>query len=122
MQNNKFPPSIDPNLFTLIAVAVGYACVGNFDVNEQNSIGNWIIMVGQYVLTHAAQQQLNESRIEKSNINTNSQKYKSGQGGPYTDNEKGKSNQTQRDEVELLLEAVSNMQKELQKIRENKNA
>lgn len=76
MHNTNFPPSIDPHTFSIIAVAVGYACVGDYNANEQNSIGNWLILVGQYILTHAAQQQLIESRIENNNINSNSKKAK----------------------------------------------
>lgn len=76
MHNTNFPPSIDPHTFSIIAVAVGYACVGDYNANEQNSIGNWLILVGQYILTHAAQQQLIESRIENNNINSNSKKQK----------------------------------------------
>ncbi len=116
MNKNNFPPNTDPHTFTLIAVAVGYACVGDFDINEQNSIGNWLIMVGQYVLTHAAQQQLIESRLENNNININSKKAKSG-GSFYTDNDIGKSNQNQRSEVDFLIDSLKRMQKELENIK-----
>ena len=121
--NTNFPPDIDPHVFTLIAVAVGYACIGDYNANEQNSIGNWVIMVGQYILTHAAQQQLIESRIENSNININSQKAKHG-GSVYTDNNQNKSNTNQRQEVDFLMQAVKKMQQELEKIKKdglNKN-
>ncbi len=116
MHNTNFPPSIDPHTFSIIAVAVGYACVGDYNANEQNSIGNWLILVGQYILTHAAQQQLIESRIENNNINSNSKKAKKG-GSPYTDNENHKSNQNQRNEVDFLLDALNKMQQELDKLK-----
>ncbi len=115
--NTKFPPNVDPHVFTLIAVAVGYACVGDYNANEQNSIGNWIIMVGQYILTHAAQQQLIEARLENNNLNINTKKYKNHTGGPFTDNEQSKSNQSQRDEVDYLLDVVDKITKELEKIK-----
>ncbi len=116
MHNTNFPPSIDPHTFSIIAVAVGYACVGDYNANEQNSIGNWLILVGQYILTHAAQQQLIESRIENNNINSNSKKAKNG-GSPYTDNENHRSNQNQRNEVDFLLDALNKMQQELDKLK-----
>ena len=106
MHNTNFPPNTNPHTFSLIAVAVGFACIGDYNANEQNSIGNWLILVGQYILTHAAQQQLIESRIENNNININSKKYKTGHGGPFTDNEQKKSNQNQRGEVEILIDAI----------------
>ena len=114
MHNTNFPPSIDPHTFSIIAVAVGYACVGDYNANEQNSNGNWLILVGQYILTHAAQQQLIESRIENSNININSKNAKKG-GSTYTDNNLGKSNQNQRNEVDFILDALKTMQDELKK-------
>ena len=115
--NTNFPPNTDPHLFAMLAVTVGFASVGDYNANEQNSIGNWLILVGQYILTHAAQQQLIEARLENNNLNTNSKKHKNGTGGPFTDNELGKSNQTQRDEVEFLLDAVAKIEKELNNLK-----
>lgn len=115
--NTIFPPNINPQTFSLIAVAVGVVLIGDLNVNEQNSLGNWFELVGQYLLTHSAQQQLIESRIENSNININSQKFKSGSGGYFTDNENNKSNQTQRQEVDFLLDVVKKMQDELNNIK-----
>ena len=117
--NTNFPPNTDPHLFSILAVSVGFACVGDYNANEQNSIGNWLILVGQYILTHAAQQQLIEARLENNNLNTNSQKHKNGTGGPFTDNERGKSNQTQRDEVDFLLNAIEDIKRELENIKRN---
>ena len=118
MQNKRFPPNMDPHVFSLIAVGVGYALVGDLEVNEQNSIGNWFELVGQYMLTHAAQQQLIEGRIEKTNININSKKYKE-TGDPYTDNTQGKSNTNQRNEVDFLMDAIKKIQDELRNIKDN---
>lgn len=118
VDNHNFPPNLNPHVFSLIAVGVGYACVGDYNANEQNSIGNWLILVGQYILTHAAQQQLIESRIENANININSKKHKNNTGGPFTDNEQNRSNQTQRDEVDFLLDALDKMQKELNNMKD----
>ncbi len=116
MQSKSFPPNLDPHVFSLLAVGVAYALVGDYDVNEQNSIGNWFELLGQYMLTHAAQQQVIESRIEHSNININSKKYKK-TGNPYTDNNQNKSNQNQRSEVEFLLDAVQRLQDELNNLK-----
>ena len=112
----NFPPNINPQLFSILAVAVGAAIVDDFDVNEQNSIGNWVILVGQYLLTYAAQQALIEGRIDNYNVNINSRKAKSG-GSPYTSSH-NKSNQNQRNEVDYLLRALQRMQQEIEKIKE----
>ena len=115
--NTNFPPSTNPHLFSMLAVTVGFACVGDYNANEQNSIGNWLILVGQYILTHAAQQQLIEARLENNNLNINSKKNKNGSGGPFTDNENNKSNQNKRDEVDFLINAVEKIQKELENLQ-----
>lgn len=114
MFDSNFPPNLDPQSFALLGVAVAVCCLGDLNANEQNSVGNWFELVGQYILTHAAQQQLIESRIEKFNININSQKSKSGN-GPFVNG--NKSNQSQRDEVDLILEVLKKMQNELNNLK-----
>lgn len=116
MNNNDFPPNLNPQVFAWIACIIGSACVGNYTASEQNSFGNWLILVGQFVLTTAAQQQLIESRLEASNININSAEHKGG-GSYYTNG--SKSNQNQRAEVEFLLEAVRNLERELNNLKNN---
>ncbi len=113
---HNFPPNIDPQVFSFIAVLIGSACVGDYSASEQNSIGNWLILVGQFILTNAAQQQLIEGRLENSNININSKEHKMG-GSFYANN--SKSNQNQRVEVDFLLDAVQKIQKELENIKNN---
>ena len=112
--NHSFLDDINPTVFTVAGAIAGALCVGDYDDFELNAIGNWIIFVGQYLLTYAAQMQLIEQRIDGNNINVNSKQYKSG-GSPYTNN--GKSNQNQRMEVDYLLEAVKKMEEELEKLR-----
>jgi hypothetical protein len=116
---NDFFNKIDPPTFSFTAVLIGAILVGDLDVNEQNAIGNWFELVGQYILTNAAQQQVLESQIEKSNININSKKAKNG-GGPYT-TDSNKSNQTQRNEVDFLLQEIQKIEQELQKLQKNSN-
>ena len=115
---NNFPPNLNPQVFSFIAVLIGSACVGDYSAAEQNSIGNWLILVGQFILTNAAQQQLIEGRLENSNININSKEHKMG-GSYFTNN--SKSNQNQRPEVEFLLEAINNIAAELEKLKNNQN-
>ncbi len=112
--SNNFPPDINPQVYSFIAVLIGSACVGDYNAAEQNSLGNWLILIGQFILTSAAQQQLIEGRIENSNININSKEAKMG-GSVYTNN--SKSNQNQRPEVEFLLDAIKKIEKELNELK-----
>ncbi len=114
---NNFPPNLDPLTFSFLATLVGSACISDYSASEQNSIGNWLMLVSQFILTSAAQQQLIESRMDNYNLNINSSQAKRG-GSAYTGN---KSNQNQRDEVDLLLDAVLHLQKELENIKNQLN-
>lgn len=57
-----FPPNIDPQIFTLSAAIVGAAISPEFTADEANSIGNWIVLVGDYLLTYAGQIALIQGR------------------------------------------------------------
>ena len=115
--DENFPPNIHPTTYNLIAVAVALVLVGDLNANEQNSLGNWFMLLGQYLATNAAQQQLIESRIENSNININSRKSKSG-GGPYT-TDNNVSNQNQRGEVDFLLNSIDKIYRELNDMKDD---
>ncbi len=113
----NFPPNLNPTSYNLLAVAIAILLVGDLNANEQNSLGNWLLLVGQYLATNAAQQQLIESRIENTNININSKKSKQG-GSPYT-TPNNKSNQNQREEVDFLIASLKKMQDELSKMKQD---
>lgn len=63
----EFPPNINPELFTITGIIVGLILEDDYTANELNSIGNWLILVGQIVLTTAAQQQLINNRAQQNN-------------------------------------------------------
>lgn len=72
----EFPPNINPEAFSIAAMIVGLIIEDDYNANELNSIGNWLILVGQITLTTAAQQQLINSRYQKntgSRIRSNAQ-------------------------------------------------
>ena len=62
--NNRFPPNINPEVFTIMAIIVGLVIEDDYNASELNSIGNWLILVGQITLTTAAQQQLIDTRYQ----------------------------------------------------------
>lgn len=117
--NQSFPPNFDPTVFSLTAIIIGGILIGDLNTNEQNSIGNWFMLLGQYIITCAGQQALIESRIENNNININSKKSKQGN-GPFT-TDSNKSNQSQRDEVDFILQEIQKIEQELINIKKNSN-
>lgn len=67
----EFPPNINPELFTLTAIIVGLVIEDDFTASELNAIGNWLILVGQIVLTTASEKQLINNRIHSIYNNQN---------------------------------------------------
>lgn len=110
---NNFPPNINPQVYALSATIVGAAIVDDFSAPEQSSIGNWLMLVSQYIITHAAQQNLIESRLDNRNININSRQTKNG-GSHYHNN---KSNQYVREELDYLILAIHKIYEELNNIK-----
>lgn len=53
---------IPPEQFTLLATIIGVLLSSELDPNEQNSVGNFLVSVGQTLLTSAAQAQLQQSQ------------------------------------------------------------
>lgn len=66
----EFLGSIEAQPFTIAACIIGYALSDNFTPNELNSLGNWLILVGQYLETVANQQILLNSVRNNTNNNT----------------------------------------------------
>lgn len=46
-------PNVPPKLFSLSAVVVGYILIDDMTANEQNAVGNWLMLVAQVLSTNA---------------------------------------------------------------------
>lgn len=46
-------PNISPKIFSLSAVIVGYILIDDMTANEQNALGNWLMLVAQVLSTNA---------------------------------------------------------------------
>ena len=109
IKNKEFPPNINPELFSVIACVVAFICEDDFTANELNSIGNWVILFGQFLLTTASQQQLINGRYQ----NNNGSRIKSDVNNHQNAN-KEKANQ---EDLDLLLKYVKKLEQELQNIK-----
>lgn len=61
-------PDIPPKLFTLSAVAVGYLLIDDTTSNEQNALGNWLMLVAQILCTNAFYKQVEAERQNTSTM------------------------------------------------------
>ena len=55
-------PNINPKLFSLSAVIVGYLLIDDLTANEQNALGNWLMLTAQVISTNAFYRQVLEER------------------------------------------------------------
>ena len=69
--------NINPNYSTTIAYIIGILLVDDLSVPEQNTLGNWIMLIAQTIVTHASSQNTIEARIKGGRININSKELKS---------------------------------------------
>lgn len=63
-------PNIPPKLFSLSAVIVGYLLIDDTTANEQNALGNWLMLTAQVLCTNAFYKQVQQER----GIDTNNAK------------------------------------------------
>lgn len=55
-------PNVPPKLFSFSAVAVGYLLIDDMTANEQNALGNWLMLVAQVLSTNAFYKALRQER------------------------------------------------------------
>ena len=67
-------PNIPPKLFSGSAVAIGYLLIDNLTANEQNALGNWLMLVAQVLSTNAFYKQVMSERGLNNNTNQNNNK------------------------------------------------
>lgn len=58
----KLVPSVSAPIYSSSAFALGLLLCDDLTPAEQNSLGNWFMMVGQALCTNSAQQQLLNNR------------------------------------------------------------
>lgn len=63
----KIVPNISAQAYTISAFAIGLILCDDLTPAEQNSLGNWFMLVGQALCTNSAQQQVLNNRNKTSN-------------------------------------------------------
>ena len=111
---NYFPPNLNPKIYNLSAIIIGWSLIGNFSVAEQNAIANWFITIGQVLENNSAWQAMIENRIQ-GGININSKKAKCG-GDPHFEGMDCFESNMQKDidnlkkSLEIIIDELKKMQ------------
>lgn len=119
-------PNIPPKLFSLSAVIVGYILIDDSTANEQNALGNWLMLVAQVLSTNAFYRAVMQERglepRESTETGRNNAYTFSNQNNAFYNNQNNKKNfnQNECDETIVMLEKmVRAMQKEINNIKRN---
>lgn len=122
-------PNVPPKLFSLSAVIVGYILIDDSTANEQNALGNWLMLVAQVLSTNAFYRAVMQERGLEPREST-----ETGRNNAYTfgnqnnnyysninnENNDSNCNQNEIDETIAMLEKmVCAMQKEIEEIKRN---
>lgn len=107
-------PNIPPKLFSLSAVAVGYLLIDDTTANEQNALGNWLMLTAQVLCTNAFYKQVMAER-GLDNISSNNSN--------YTNNKSFNNNYFCNSDteatIEMLKKMVNALNKEINEIKKS---
>lgn len=119
-------PNIPPKLFSISAVAIGYLLIDDSTANEQNALGNWLMLVAQVLSTNAFYRALMQERGLEPRESTESGKnnsYSFGNSNTSNTNQNNRSSNnsgTECDETIMMLEKmIRALQIEVQEIKKN---
>ncbi len=57
-------PDVSPKVFSFSAVIVGYILIDDMTANEQNALGNWLMLTAQVLCTNAYYKQVQMERTQ----------------------------------------------------------
>lgn len=117
-------PNIPPKLFSLSAVAIGYLLIDDSTANEQNALGNWLMLVAQVLSTNAFYRALMQERGLEPRESTESGRNNSYSfGNNFNNNMNGNNSfQNECNETIIMLEKmIRALEKEIKDIKNKMN-
>lgn len=114
----------NPRYSTSISFILGLLLVDSLTAPEQNMLGNWIILIGQTILTNAASQNIIESRINGGIININSKEVKCLYNPVIYDIEKIRKiirevYPSSNSDIDVLKKAINELNKKLDELKKD---
>ena len=111
-------PEVPPQLFSLSAVIVGVLLVDDSTPNEQNALGNWLMLVSQYLCTNAAYGQLLQSNTQTpGSFSENNSQNQINQSN--NSNSTNASNASDEETLQMLIKMVNALNKEIDEIKKS---
>lgn len=106
-------PNIPPKLFSFSAVVIGYILIDDTTANEQNAMGNWLMLVAQVLSTNAFYRAVMQERGLDPRESTETGRNNSQVVNNIPFNDTNDINQT----VQMLQKMVNAMQQEIENIK-----
>ena len=114
-------PNVPPKLFSLSAVVVGYILIDDMTANEQNAVGNWLMLVAQVLSTNAFYRAVMKERGLEPKESTETGRNNADTFSGFSGN--SSSSDTPDNETVVMLEKmVRAMQTEIDNIKRNMNS
>ena len=107
----RFIPNVPPKAFSFSAVVIGYLLIDDTTANEQNALGNWLMLVAQVLCTNALYAQVQQERG-----NPNSGARPGANPDPNVTNRNGP---TDEETLEMLKKMVNALNKEIEEIKKD---
>lgn len=115
-------PNIPPKLFSGSAIVVGYILIDDMTANEQNALGNWLMLVAQVLSTNAFYRDVMQERgLEPKN---STESGKNNIHFPFDTDARNKCNNPNMDNdtkatLQMLEKMLSAIEKEVGNIKKN---
>lgn len=113
-------PNVPPKLFSLSAVVVGYILIDDMTANEQNAVGNWLMLVAQVLSTNAFYRAVMQERGLEPKGSTETGRNNADTFSNFSGNNTS-SNESDNETVVMLEKMVRAMQTEIDNIKRNMN-
>ncbi len=96
-------PNVPPKVFSFSAVAVGYLLIDDLTANEQNALGNWLMLVAQVLSTNAYYKQVQAER--------------SGQTQSVPNNSNNQSTNSKDETIIMMQKMINALNQEVENIK-----
>lgn len=96
-------PNIPAKAFSFSAIVVGYLLIDDLTANEQNALGNWLMLTAQVLSTNAFYKQVQQERSTNVTDNMNN----------------SDSNITIKENVAILQKMVNALNKEIETLKKD---
>lgn len=113
-------PNVPPKLFSLSAVVVGYILIDDMTANEQNAVGNWLMLVAQVLSTNAFYRAVMKERGLEPKESTETGRNNADTFSGSSSNS-SPSDTSDNETVVMLEKMVHAMQTEIDNIKRNMN-